>query len=326
MHNIRRDDYYSRSNDDVQKTVHQIEKYNKLCDIVLAMKTRKAFSEKAIFVTEKILLINPDFYNSWNFRKEITDHFLNNAQKDQKIKICLEELKLSKKALYINPKSYPSWYHRKWIFDKNILDENELSKELLLTEKLLDIDERNFHCWSHRRHIVNLAKTALKDEFDFTTRKIEDNFSNYSAWHYRAILIKQMTKKQHFSLNLKDEFDIVTSAIFTDPQDSSSWLYLFWLLKRELKIDNILSIFEKPKIESFPTFGKKSVLDENIQNLFDNLRNLEKDENDCCWLELALVILDRSFGDFGGKTDLRLEKLREIDSLRKNMYSYLKNK
>lgn len=65
------------------------------------------------------------------------------------------------------------------------------ARELKLCEMLLDRDDRNckycnlviflVHGWNYRRFIAKNAPTTLQQEFDFTTKKIEKNFSNYSG-------------------------------------------------------------------------------------------------------------------------------------------------
>ena len=117
------------------------------------------------------------------------------------------------------------------------------------------------------------AQVSAKEEFEFTSNKIKENFSNYSSWHYRSKLLpkiypagpgdterieeqallkgtqsrKRLLRTNYCQLLQKVvlffsslEFQLVQNAFFTDPNDQSAWFYHRWLLGR----GNILMILK----------------------------------------------------------------------------------
>lgn len=147
-------------------------------------------AEDALRVSKELLLINPDHYHAWNRRKEAllkTDPSL--------ASLIVNELEFSVEALKLNPKSYPSWYHRRWLLGTV---QPEIARaiapnELRLCSKLLQLDARNFHCWNYRAFLCDeLLRRSCEEELVFSKEMIGSNFSNYSAWHRRAVVISRL--------------------------------------------------------------------------------------------------------------------------------------
>ncbi|KAJ3196798.1 hypothetical protein HK101_007629 [Irineochytrium annulatum] len=98
------------------------------------------------------------------------------------------------------------------------------------------------HGWDYRRYVVSKKVPPLQSEIQFTSTKINENFSNYSAWHYRSRLIGKIGDEKEakdiiskgftwlWDNILKEDFKTVQSAYFTEPADQSAWLYNRWLL------------------------------------------------------------------------------------------------
>jgi geranylgeranyl transferase type-2 subunit alpha len=178
----------------------KIEKYNKHKNAALQLHQKKIYNDTSYKLTSVLIPLNPDFYTLFNFRKEIVNELIS-KDASSKAKLLEAELSLMDSALLKNPKSYYAWHHRTWVLDQNTSD---LKQELGLCSKLLQMDNRNFHGWNHRRFVANLAiqnkLIDVKSEFDYTTEKIKENFSNYSAWHYRSKLIRRMVQEKEQSM------------------------------------------------------------------------------------------------------------------------------
>jgi hypothetical protein len=107
--------------------------------------------------------------------------------------------------------------------------ENDFDHELDLCSEFLKQDQRNFHCWNYRRSIHDLSGRSDLDEFAFSTDKIRENFSNYSAFHHRSKYLSALTDP--LDVTLSAELQIVENAIFTEPDDQSAWWYHQFLLR-----------------------------------------------------------------------------------------------
>ncbi|RHZ83245.1 hypothetical protein Glove_99g311 [Diversispora epigaea] len=231
----------------------KIKEYNNLVASCFAKKTNFEYDEGAFDITTKILSQNPDFYTVWNFRRLI---LLNGTFKDcsleEKQDRLGSELLFLQEIFKLNPKSYWIFNHRRWCLET--IPDPDWHNELALVDKMLDMDSRNFHGWDYRRYVISKLtmhgdlKSLIQNEFDFTTTKINQNFSNYSAWHQRSKLLPKLIKEKNLNdQEIKEiinrEFELVKSAFYTDPDDQSSWLYHRWLIGREIRHISILGAY-----------------------------------------------------------------------------------
>ncbi|KAL6603656.1 hypothetical protein ACP70R_044017 [Stipagrostis hirtigluma subsp. patula] len=216
----------------------------------------RTYTKEALGLSFNLLEINPEAYTAWNYRKLAFQHNLRELSDPEAIKSAVDdELRVVEVALRQNPKSYGAWYHRKWLLNQKLAPV-DFKREFGLLDKLLKVDARNFHGWNYRRFLARFLGVPDEEELKYTMDKISDNFSNYSAWHNRSILLSNLLMQQSKGFEskqkiLSEEFELVIQALFTDPSDQSGWFYHLWLLAQT-------STPEKPQlIASWPSNGVK---------------------------------------------------------------------
>lgn len=273
--------------------------------------------------------LSAEYPTQWNISSEVTGFIVQwNSDRQflstpKEIKeLITDDLAMTMAALKLHPKVYWIWNHRGWCLnnvphgpgteqegDPRGWEKEFWKTELYVVEKLLDADSRNcmifrlmqqhlltillVHAWSYRR--IVLANMPIPrpetSELAYTTRKIESNFSNFSAWHQRSKVLSSLWSKgeldpiqskeegmclrgsqRHMANHMLKEFDLTHNAMYTDPKDQSVWIYHRWLIGSGMLQS---PIYLSQKFTSYQGENKE-VLDREI----DVIQNLLEEESD----------------------------------------------
>ncbi|KAF5386777.1 hypothetical protein D9615_001668 [Tricholomella constricta] len=194
----------------------KVDEYLSLTQDTISRKKDKDWSQDALRLTFQLLQFNPEFYTIWNYRRTILlNGIFPNSSPEEINNYILDDLSSTMTALKAHPKVYWIWNHRRWCLENTPCGPGSKSegdingwrkanwdKELYVVEKMLDADPRNFHAWDYRRYVLAgmPVKRSEKSEFAYTSRKIEANISNFSAWHQRSKVITSLRHSSGISL------------------------------------------------------------------------------------------------------------------------------
>ncbi|KAF2796837.1 geranylgeranyl transferas-like protein type II alpha subunit [Melanomma pulvis-pyrius CBS 109.77] len=340
-----------------QKEIEQIAAYKNLVDLVNTKITERKYTIEVLGLVTKLLNENPEYYTIWNHRRRVLGGLFDvpptggsPTQTPHGEELINGELQLTFALLRKFPKCYWIWNHRNWVLRKGeSLSDTEAARklwsgELQLIGKMLHADSRNFHAWSYRREVVAylertpasissstspiLSQSLAESEYEYTTKMIKTNLSNFSAWHSRAKLIPRLLNERGADNAarkqlLDSELALICTAINTDPFDQSIWYYHQFLMStlspecsRQNQIVLGLSNMDRQKYYAHE---------------IEYIHEIIEDEADCKWIYVALLHLATSYLEIDGGTnafttvDMRswLEQLKRLDPLRRGRWAEL---
>ena len=228
--------------------------------------------------------------------------------------------------------------------------------ELQLDSKMLAQDSRNFHAWGYRRTVVAAIEaiqitqsrtptttTTMQDfvsattdtkiatvkspdissitqqEFDFSTKMINANLSNFSAWHHRSKVLPRLLDEKHADDKgrkqaLDDELVLVERALYTADNDQSPWFYHQYLVS---------TFRPRYSAESMtPNLSNEQRLQyvrEEIEKIMDMLEGAEDNK----WIYETLIQLVLLYRELSGQWPEQvdsvrawIEQLQALDPLR----------
>ncbi|KAK9351456.1 hypothetical protein V1505DRAFT_373896 [Lipomyces doorenjongii] len=315
MHSVKRERATAKVREERRRREGgKIVEYKALVDKVLSSRNNHDYTPDALSLTTTLLKQNPEYYTVWNYRREILSSIFQTQTADTIQSQIDSELQFLFARLIEFPKCYWIWNHRKWCLQSS--PSPSWKFELGLVTKMLDRDARNFHGWHYRRYVVQCTekatgKSMVRPEFDYTTTKINANFSNFSAWHNRTKLIPRLLKEEpeiDARKLLENEIYLITQAIYTDPDDQSVWLYHRWLVTS----DDIVKLSSDER---------KDLLEKEIKSI----QELLEVEPDSKWCLQSLAFYKGLLATLTGErvessVHGYLDKLQEIDPMRKNRY------
>lgn len=334
-----------------EKDAAKIAYYNSLTRKVLDQKHHNVCTKTVLEETTRLLDINPEFNAVWNYRRVILTQLAHRNEIDLAETLNRELLTVTA-LMKRYPKCYWIWNHRRWCLEE-LKEKASWKAELALVEKLLNLDARNFHGWHYRRYVVARMTMRAREkapdkesalaaelaidlgEFKFTTSKINQNISNFSAFHNRAALILKIVDEvnstnlallsqeaREIALSFADpqlllalELQVVKTGMYMDVDDSSIWLYMKWLLSAPVFVEACGELFY-------------DVLKLQLKDV-EELNDLEKSDSptnsDNIWcLKTIIMIKSLIYGSENGvnpEITAHLEGLRLLDPLRAGHYT-----
>lgn len=264
-------------------------------------------------LTQTALEGNPKAYGPWNYRKACLVRACTTATTARKI--CQAELALTALLLQQDERNFHCWSYRRFVVAQLLQLDAGVGGSPSGAWVITDNNDSDDTSTSGRQGMgpqlgavpppqpVALAdaQPVLQAEWEFTEAKIRDNFSNFSAFHYRSQLYDML---QSPPPKLCDEFALVGNAVCTEPDDQTAWWYQAFLLQKEKK-----SSQDKDDLAS--------ILEEHIE-LLQELR--QETESKSKWVLLGLLhCLEHTEASLEERKEI-LETLRVVDPDRSQRY------
>ncbi|EFC43663.1 predicted protein, partial [Naegleria gruberi] len=124
-----------------------------------------------------------------------------------------------------------------------VIQNNEISERALeLTAEAIELNPANYTAWHYRRIVLDGLNADLSKEIEYLNQVSEDNPKNYQIWYHRQSLIEKLRV-------VDGEKDFVEKMFGDDSKNYHVWTYRQWLVKEfnlwEGELDFTIRLFNQ---------------------------------------------------------------------------------
>ena len=268
-------------------------------------------------------------YWIWNHRAWLLQQVSEHLPTSSAIALWKEEMGLVSKMLSYDSRNFHAWQYRRTVVGSlEELSRKELQKQTQPRsegEEGAQAGETQAEAGKLDEAQVVQQASLAEQEFEYTTKMIRTNLSNFSAWHNRSQLIPRLLAERNADDTarrrlLDQEFDLITQALYTDPYDQSLWFYHQYLMttlspKCPARWQIVKDMNNGDRVEYFET-------------QMEMLKDMLDGTDDCKWIYQALLTTAQEYLEVesGNKAfstaemEEWLSQLERLDPLRKKRW------
>ena len=306
-------------------------------------------SQRVLNLTSDAISMNGANYTVWHRRWEVVEKMASEVESsgsamDANASDAVDNSLLSNEFAYTanmaleNPKNYQVWNHMRLV--SQALGEKSAERNIAATAKALDLDSKNIHAWTHRAWCVRAFSLHDKEK-EYTSLKIQEDVRNNSAWNERFQVVfgegvagdgeSKSTKQsaEEFFKRVDGEIQFAESKIKIAPDNESAWNYLRGISRLQFVRgnENIQTRVEGI-VRGFVGVGEGTNDARVEQSTGRKTRGSSTAEQQTCRQALSFlfeILVDSGNADETEKSSV-LKKLREIDPVRNNYWSWRSGK
>lgn len=312
-------------------------------EILLHIKPSKELINDELYLTEKCLQVNPKSYSAWYHRNWVLDNVDPSPDWNKELSLCTKYLKMDER-------NFHCWDYRQIVVSK-CQEPNE--NELEFTMEMIESNFSNYSAWHYRSKLFSAAgkdeeRTKIT-ELSLVESAAFTDPSDQSAWIYQRWLIGKLEPSKYiytisqieniYYLILNRSLPINNKVKGLDDTEWEQFDSKVWfksvdtlgsnsveIVDEDSKIlDKILIDDVRPDIFNLNISEQlKSVLNAQLESL----HQLLKMEPDSKWALLTYVLLLNTLKPkhYFENCLNNINKLKTIDTLRKNYYNDLESR